>query len=362
MRIAILRAALWFSQLFLAATALAAGEQHTREDIQRRVALLYDQGKYAELEQVADSLREREVQTTSGVWQLAVFYQAVGGRFASPVLLPGTPEEGARFVDAHWSKHEKNVLSWKASFPHSPTPDIALAMYYLRRGVDSRGGDVGWAVAEDSWKVFRENLTKSRAALENNLGARRDPHWYAVMIEVTARQADDQRFHQLLGELAKDAPTYQWAWFMATYYLQPKWGGSYESIEALANFAERSNSGTAEGDAMYARIYWSLSGSIGRAQLFTETKVSWDRMNRSFQSMIRQYPDAWNINNYAVLACYAGDIKTLAVLLDRIGSHPDPTAWGSATLFDRCRTRAKGASPPFPEPPTTDTSAAHRRS
>ena len=104
---------------------------------------------------------------------------------------------------------------------------------------------------------------------------------------------------------------------------------------------------------MYARIYWSLAQNLtGFDGLFSQSRVSWSRMKKGFESLVAKYPDSWNLNNYAVASCYAGDMKTLAALLDRVGSNVYIAAWPSPTVFDRCKARANAAatSPGAPVP------------
>jgi hypothetical protein len=68
-------------------------------------------------------------------------------------------------------------------------------------------------------------------------------------------------------------------------------------------------------------------------------------MKSGFERMISDYPDPWNVNNFAKFACIAGDGATLFRLTERIGDRPIMAAWQSAEYYGQCVSYAKQFSP-----------------
>ena len=183
-------------------------------------------------------------------------------------MLALTAEEGLQKVEGQWVEHERKLNAWREQFPESATPTLLLAQLYRNRGYAERGGGLAWTVGSEKWESFRRYLAKARESLQGSPKSKLDPHWYAMMLEIAGLQSDDKVFYATLDELSKKTPNYHWAWFTAANFLQPKWGGNYEAIEAFANSAVTANRANGpESKAMYARIYWSLSSDMGKANL-----------------------------------------------------------------------------------------------
>jgi hypothetical protein len=79
-------------------------------------------------------------------------------------------------------------------------------------------------------------------------------------------------------------------------------------------------------------------------------------MKAGFERIVKDYPDPWNINNYAQFACRNEDWAAVSALSERIGSKPVMRAWfDNASYYEGCiRTakaeaaRADKAGPPLP--------------
>ena len=95
-------------------------------------------------------------------------------------------------------------------------------------------------------------------------------------------------------------------YFAGVDYFAPKWHGSASALEDYArsslNFAQQTGE-----DALYARIYWYASQAQYGLRLFEQSEVDWRRMRRGIAEVLDDYPDPWNIQNFAVFACVADD-------------------------------------------------------
>ena len=71
--------------------------------------------------------------------------------------------------------------------------------------------------------------------------------------------------------------------------------------------------------------------------MFDNGQADWSRMKAGFERMIKDYPDPWNINNYAKFACLAEDWKTVSFLNKQIEQKPLLDAWSrSQKYYDYC--------------------------
>ena len=87
---------------------------------------------------------------------------------------------------------------------------------------------------------------------------------------------------------------------------------------------------------MYARIYWFASQTQFQNAIFTDSLVTWSRMKDGFEDIIKRYPDAWNLNNYAKFACLAQDKPKTREILERADFTIVPEAWNSPSLHAEC--------------------------
>lgn len=271
------------------------------------------------------------------------------GRPALGALLPGYD---ARFnlearMSGDWSKSLKILSAFKTEYPNAPFVAAAEAQYWIAYAWHARGSGYSSSVAGDGWKLFRERLEKAeRILIDTKSYAAKWPHWYEQMIQVQflldRPQADqDQTFE----EGAKRFPTYYPIYFAKMWSMLPRWGGSWDAIDDLANWAEK-NTEKSEGKALYARIYWAVAGSMrADEQVFTTTKAKWGRMKAGFDDLLRRTPNSsWNLNNYAQFACEAGDAKTFQALRKRLGQNVIQEAWERGNSVELCDAKfgAKG--------------------
>ena len=87
---------------------------------------------------------------------------------------------------------------------------------------------------------------------------------------------------------------------------------------------------------MYARIYWAASQYQYGPRLFQDSLVDWERMKKGVDDVLAQYPDEWNLQNFAKFACLANDRDKTIELLDKVRTAPDIRAWETQTAIDAC--------------------------
>jgi hypothetical protein len=95
--------------------------------------------------------------------------------------------------------------------------------------------------------------------------------------------------------------------------------------------AAASDSADAEAGALYARVYWYMDEVEYRGRLFKQSRADWPTMRKSFDVMVKRYPDALNLNAYAYFACLAKDYKTARDMMQRADYQFVRDAWGRLT-------------------------------
>lgn len=320
--------------MFICLPGLFASELEDRQMIRDKVHTLFFSKNYFELDRMAGRYLATGERTSSGLWMLTLFYSAIGS-------VPNTSVT----TESYWDGLESSAKSWINAYPDSPTGYLTYANFLLRHAWMYRGN--GWAnqVRKEDWKPFREYIENTRIALEESKSiASRDPQWYVLMIDVaTAQGWETSRFHLLVDEAIQKYPYFYQIYFEAINYLTPKWNGSKEEIERFANKVVAITS-EKEKNGMYARIYWVASQASCGCELFTKSAVIWKKMSRAIDDVVAQYPDQWNINNFAYFACLAGDVTKTRKLIDMIEGKPIVAAWKQLDFFMQCRSWAEHES------------------
>lgn len=316
--------------IFGVSSAPGADELEDRKIIGTEVSNLFMQEQFGELERLADQYRTTGERTRSGLWKLTPFYSGISA-------VADSDNKG----DRYWSTIETRALRWVEAYPASPTPRIAYALILIGHAWKFRGSGRAKDVSPEDWKTFHEYMNKARAyLLEHKDIAGSDPRWYEAMLTVArAENRDIKRFDELVDEATARYPYFYQIYFGAIDYLAPKWHGSKEQIEAFANFAV-SKTADQDGMGMYARVYWYAAQTQFHDRLFTDSSVVWDRMKQGIADVLRQYPDQWNINNFAHFACLAWDRDETRELMGRIEEAPIPRGWEDREQYQQCRTWA----------------------
>lgn len=312
--------------LSLSGTAFS-DELSDRAAIRSRVATLFGEERFSELEALAAKYRASKSRTSSGLWHLTLYY----GGFNSAI-------DSHRKEPEFWLKAERSIKKWVVEYPDSATAHLIYARMLTNRGWSFRGHGYANAVKPQNWKPFHDYQQQARLYLERykNISSS-DPHWYEVMAGIGYVQDwPELEFSELISEgLRRESLFYQ-TYFAAMKYYAPKWGGSAAAIERFARKALERTRAT-EGFGMYARIYWFASQTQYGGRLFSESAVDWPTMKKGIDDVLKKYPDRWNINNFARFACQAKDRAKTAELFARMGNSPLSAAWDSHSFYQHCK-------------------------
>ncbi|MGH8049418.1 MAG: hypothetical protein ACREPB_02025 [Arenimonas sp.] len=279
-------------------------------------ARLLEAKEYKSLDAMIIYLRDKKVRTPSGLWLQSSFYTGIG-RFI------GKAKSEAEFdaIDAQFSE-------WLAASKNSEAAHLALSRSMIRRAWFYRGSGYASTVSEEAFEKFRKQISKTKKfMLEHESVSGRDPEWYSQWFSVLLAEngADEEGYKRYFDNAVKQYPEYYPMYFSAATFYLSKWHGDDEAFDKFA----RSADGILEpgqASALYSRIYWSHACSRCGDDV-ENWRDHWDDISAGFEQIISDYPDPWNINNYARIACSAYDQDKTLELMKKIGSTPLSEAW-----------------------------------
>lgn len=321
---------LFLSFLMMGMPRAYADEMTLRNDIQMKVANLFWQQDFVQLDEMARAFREEQSRTPSGVWKLTLFYRGLSNIIS--VSAAGQQE---------WESVYRISDAWAKASPDSPPAQISKAIFLKKFAEKIRGTTWAHEVPKEAWAPFFELLAKA----ENHLlsvkeTASKDPEWYIYMSSILIhykRDGDkrDGAFEKMMAEAFDRHPGYYQLYAAQAEYLFPKWHGDISKMEDFANDAVKRTKDT-EGMGMYARIYWVVSQWNYGTNIFTDSGVVWPRMKQGILDVLKKYPDQWNINNFAMFACLAKDREMTKDLIQKIET-PAVDAWRDMNLYESCK-------------------------
>jgi hypothetical protein len=311
-------------------TTSADDELNARAEVWIKARVLFEQGKFDELNELAARYRDTGERTPAGVWKLSLIYEGL-------LQYAGyeTPTLGGRPNKHQWVAMFSRAQEWINKKP-SPAAYITLAKFRYKYAWQWRGDGAANEVDAAQWKMFFANLKVAQSILSKHKAiAGVDPEWYVVMVDIArCEQWPSSKAAVLDQQAFKEHPYYYGIYYAVADGLQPKWGGSWGSLEEFADFATQTTKDH-DGEALYTRVY--RTAATCDCGVFDKSMMDWKKMRAGFQDIQKQYPNEWNLNSYAYFACRVNDKATAKVLLTEIAS-PKIEAWNNRSdVYEQCR-------------------------
>lgn len=297
--------------------------------LQAMSAPLVDQSKFENIERVAAQYRDEGAQAADGRSLYPIFCYVI-----------------SQLVDARPSPDDF-LREWRRKIPRSSIAAAMAAERIYRAAWKARGSGFADTVKPEQWARFYELVGQADKTLEAaRKYAARDPYWHQMKISTSFHLPHGERSYEQSLKNAVTATRYDHSlYFGAVSDFTPKWGGSWQEVDAFARLAAAMTHDR-DGDAFYARVYWYVAQSeyMPSGDIFKDTEVSWPLMKRGFEDLIARYPhSAWNLNAFAGFACVAGDEETLRSLWPKIGAFLIPRAWPPGSDVRGCVEKASGS-------------------
>lgn len=307
-------------------TNARANEIAQRQTIQKAVVSAFIDGRFDQLDAMADRFRNGRERTESGVWKLTMFYFAF-----NPAALYSNNSP------ASFEHFEAQALAWIKAQPNSLTAKIVYAIALSERAWFLRGTDYYNELTDQQRLDYVRYLRKRRDhlfAIKDE--ASKDPHWYALMVLVAKEEGwPDETFDRLVAEAAEREPYYYQTYFFAIDRNLPQWGGSVDEMNALIARAT-DHTRELDGYSFIARGFWFAS-SYGGAVFDKESlHANWSDVAQGFQDLVSRYPDQWNLNAYAKFSCLAKDRTKFLIAYSQIKVRAIAEVWDYAGQDVEC--------------------------
>ncbi len=300
-----------------------------RNVLTKQVKQMFQGGKFAELDQMADTYRTTKARFTDGQWKLMTFYTSF--------------DLGTRTPEWVFPTYIALAQKWRSLRPQSVTAQCVLAGLWDDYAWRARGDGYANKVKDETWPLVYERLDTAWGILTepSKPGAPDCPRrHYLLLVVAKAKGIELKEVKSIFRDAISQTPDYYHHYVAMADYLLPQWHGKEGDWQRFITKVAEQNPG-GEGATIYTRTAWSLF--LGNEwKDFKGSGVSWDSMKAGFQEIDHNYPgSSWILNWYARFACRAGDIETMKTLLQRIDTHNyDSNTWGEDKIED-CRSWAK---------------------
>jgi hypothetical protein len=307
--------------------ATIASEAEFREAVKIRVAELWEAEDFDKLDALGARYLAEETRSRSGIWALGIYSSALVEQVNSSI-------EDPRWWDFMAARAKK----WVETKPKSAFAHLQVANTFVQRAWHGRGTGYASTVSKDGWTKFDAYIEGARTQMQSSKSiAAKDPNWYVLMLQIATWQRwPEEKVRALLKEATLRHKHYFPIYFAAIDYFSPKWGGSPERVEEIAGAISQGFLGD-DAAEMYVRMYWWIADNHFKGQIL-DTKVRCAELTKGIRVLVERYPDPWNVNRMAGLACDCADKPLARSLFERIGDKPILSAWGgSAKTFARVK-------------------------
>ncbi|KQV85088.1 hypothetical protein ASD15_08175 [Massilia sp. Root351] len=242
-----------------------------------------------------------------------------------------------------WDAYPRQLQEWRTQYPDSLAQALAETMYWSAYAWKARGGGYAHRVPQEAWQLFHERMAMASARLEESKALSNScPLWHSLRIanlmETGApRAVIEAAYKQAVAAFPFDLQIHAQ---MARVY-SPRWGGSAREFDAFARRAAAITR-SAEGQGMYARLYWGEDCNCDSAPPFASdgTGPEWKVMKAGFEDLLKRYPNStWNANKFASFACRANDKETYLKLRTALQGAVYEALWPASYSMDVCDRR-----------------------
>jgi hypothetical protein len=301
------------------------------ENFDAAIAELLKEGKFDDLDCIADSLRSSKSKFSGGAWKIHNFYAAFDGPQGH-----ATEEDWKNFMDP--------IERWVAAKQASVTARVALAESYASYAWYARGNGTSDSVTGSGWKLFGQRLDKAKETLDEAAKLQQKcPEWYVVMQRIAMGQNWNVPQETALFEQAiAFEPSYYYYYRMHANFILPKWNGEEGDS---TKFAEKvaDHMGGKQGDILYFEIAVQL---VCRCDEPEFSHMSWPRVQRGYAELEKEYGTSLiNLNEFALMALKAKDPESADLAFKRIGDSWDKDTWGSESFFKANQSWAAATAP-----------------
>lgn len=239
----------------------------------------------------------------------------------------------------YWEKCLSKIKHWKRT--NSPLTNLAEAKFWQLYAWNIRGSRYSKDIDPFAMKIFLNRMTKATQILQSSSSLKNiTPIWYETYLETMIdANKDVKSIENLFNEATRKYPNYLPLYSVMANFWVPVSGDhpNWHKLDELINKATAFTYDPDE-DSNYARLYAEVSQQQRiEVDIFRDSPVLWSKMKDSFNTIIRLYPSANNLNSYAYFACKANDKSTFLTLLPKVSKRVVPEIWPGNYSVDLCK-------------------------
>ena len=284
------------------------------------------------LDWLAEKWRSSMERTSSGTLKIGLFYKLFYDfeRSASRANYPN---------GQMWRLVEK----WLKEKPSSPTAVILQSLLFIAQAQKSELWHSQPTTAPWRGRAIVDFTTAARDTLvEHKEIAKKDPHWYVAMARL--QKLEYAPYDEILtthAEALQAFPDYDPEHFEIFDILTERWPSAHILMDGFANTILAQIKGD-NGLVQYARLYDHAAQKKSVEDLEEVGLLKWQVAQQGFEKLVEQFPTQWNLQRYALYACFAHDRNTArrfypAFADSKLVIH---SVWGTPLIFERCQTWA----------------------
>ena len=226
--------------------AIPDSRRRALHPVQREVISLVERRDYATLETLLSVKQQRYEQDPATEQELEMAFRSF------------------RYLGA---SAEPALTEWSQQMPRSYAAHTARGIYYLWRGIEARGSAFSNAPPEQQMQAMNVLLDRAAPELERSLALTPKPYVSHLSFITLSRYLGDRELGERhYGEALAIAPQSLSLRQARMTTLEPRWGGSYREMEALANESTGQLKDAAAAAKLAARIPSDRAGDKQRSR------------------------------------------------------------------------------------------------
>lgn len=232
-----------------------------------------------------------------------------------------------------------SVARWRRQYPDSILPAIIEASAFTDWAWAARGHGYATSTTQQQMQLFEYRNAMAEGVLEDiRSRSKNEPLWFTLSVHVKLDLGETLgEVRSVFDEGISVFPNFLPLYGAELRALMPRWGGSFEKVNAVINHAA-SRPDLAAGAQVYARLYWAYTSLEGDdVDVFKDTMADWSRVSEGFDLLLKQYPNSdYLLNGYAYMACRAGDSAKYHTLRANLKDRLSSTAWSTSYSPEEC--------------------------
>jgi len=296
----------------------ALAQQWEKSDTLRdRAESAFWWGDFDEMERLYNEARKATTPRSDGLPQL----YSVRAGFAAVFKYNN-------LTDSYFEELQRLTAQWASERPRSALAHLLHVRTLYARAWHHRGDGYAISIPQEGQKKYIQYIKAAEDYMaQHGWLAEQDStaHVYLLMLGRSAGWSFKRMWAVAQAGASKNPADEDTIYEELAYSLLPKWGGSWQDIDALAEEAHQQTKAR-RGAELYAFIYSGIAYSVD-GNLFEVTQAKWPRVKEGLKHLLDRTPAGPWQDRLAYLACLAHDRATFDDAMKRVEDRPDLDFW-----------------------------------